>query len=76
MARKHIRITDEAARAIQGLALNDFRNHCTQNPDGSWMMPLDREVAERIEKNRLPGETVSDALIRACAFYHSGRRAN
>jgi hypothetical protein len=76
MARKHIRITDEACRAIRSLAIHDFRNDATKNPDGSWMMPIDQEVAERIEKNRHPGETVSDALIRFCAFYRSRGRAH
>ena len=37
-----------------------------RNPvDGSWDIPLPDELLERIEQVRLPGETLSDIIIRA-----------
>lgn len=55
-----IRITAEAHKAITGAT--------GQESDGSHMIRLERETLMRLREVELPGETISDTIIRLAKY--------
>ena len=72
---KTVRISDATNRAIIDAAIYPFHSTATRLPDGNWLVPVDDEVYQRIEDNRLPGESDDDVILRA-RHVHSGRASN
>lgn len=71
-------ITPQAHAAVRAatLAGRDFRDNSRPDPanPGMLLVPVGDDTAERLQKLRLLGETVSDTLIRLLALH--GRRPN
>ena len=72
---KTIRISDATNRAIIDAAIYPFHSTATRLPDGDWLVPVDDEVNQQIENNRLPGETDDDVILRVL-HVNSGRANN
>ena len=72
---KTVRISDAAYRDIADAAIYPFHSTARRLPDGDWVVPVDDEVYQRIEDNRLPGESDDDVILRAL-HVHSGRPNN
>ena len=68
---KTIKISDATNRAIADAAIYPFHSTAKRLPDGDWLVPVDEEVYQKIEANRLPGETDDDVVLRAL-HVHSG----
>jgi hypothetical protein len=66
---KTIRVTNDTLRAIADLAILPFRSNATRQDDGTWLLPLDDEVWQRIEDRRLPDESHDGTLIRIIREY-------
>ena len=66
---KTIRITSDTLRAIQDLAILPFRSNATQQDDGTWLVPLDDDVWQRLRDLQLPAETFDDTLTRIIRSY-------
>lgn len=62
-------ITGDAMDVLMLLAPPEYRNKsgCDKLPDGTWLVAVKSETAERIRAAVLPGETLSDAVVR-CAL--------
>lgn len=71
-----INITEEASRALRGLATKPFRDTGTRRADGTIDVPVEEETVERLSGCAMPGETASDTIIRLAAFHRSGGKAN
>lgn len=68
-----INVTNECQQAIRSAATgNEFKNNGTQRADGTWDIPVDEEVVDRLKEVAFPGETYSDTIIRLAAFERSG----
>jgi hypothetical protein len=50
---KTIHVSDATYREIIGLAALPFRHTGTRQPDGSWLIPIDDDTGERLERMRL-----------------------
>ncbi len=72
---KTIKISDATNRAIADAAIYPFHSTAKRLPDGDWVVPVDDEVYQRIEDNRLPGESDDDVILRVL-HVHSGRPNN
>lgn len=59
-----VRITDEAMRAIESAAINPFNQIGQKMNDGTWLVPLSNDLVARLMALRVPGETLSDTIIR------------
>lgn len=57
-------ISDEAARLIRSIGYDNFQSSGQRLPDGNWSVPFDDEVIQHVDDQKLPGETVSDTIIR------------
>jgi hypothetical protein len=66
---KTIHVSDATYREIIGLAALPFRHTGTRQPDGSWLIPIDDDTGERLERMRLPGESDDDLVARAVRAY-------
>ena len=66
---KTIHVSDATYRAIIGLAVLPFRHIGTRQPDGSWLVPIEDDTAERLERMRLSGESDDDLVARAVRAY-------
>lgn len=56
-------VTSECFEVIRSMA-NNLRQTGVRTPDGSWSIPVDDEIADFLDANSLPGESVSDTIIR------------
>lgn len=65
---KLVELTDEAHRAVRAEATSPFRQTARRLPNGNWAVPLSEDVVDALERARLPGETASDAVLRAVAI--------
>lgn len=70
-----VRITAEAMRAIEDAAVNPFNQTGQKMIDGTWLVPLSNELMVRIRSVALPGETISDTIIRGLRAA-TGAKAN
>jgi len=61
-------LTEEAHRAVRAETIGDFRDTSRVLPDGTREVPVSDDVAARVEAVRLPGETVSDTILRTIAL--------
>ena len=61
---KTIRITSETLQAIRELAILPFRSNATQQDDGTWLVPLDDDVWQRLHDMQTSDETMDDTLTR------------
>jgi hypothetical protein len=61
---KLIRVSDATYRMVAEMAILPFRSTGTRQPDGSWLVPIDDEVFDRLEQERLPGESDEDVAVR------------
>lgn len=52
-----------------------FLSTAVRSSSGDWDMPVDDQVAERIEEHRLPGET-DDQVVSRIVRESTGRRTN
>ena len=68
-AMKTIRITSESLQAIRDMAILPFRSNATQQDDGTWLVPLDNDVWQRLHDMQLPAETMDDTLTRIIRGY-------
>ncbi len=66
---KTIRISSETLQAIRDLAILPFRTNATQHDDGTWLVPLDDDVWQRLHDMQLPAESMDDTLTRIIRSY-------
>ena len=66
---KTIRVTNDTLRAIADLAILPFRCSATRQDDGTWLMPVDEGVWQRLQEKRLPPESLDDTLTRIIREY-------
>jgi hypothetical protein len=67
-------ITDDAMRAIRAAATHGFAQTGVRCA-GGWRVPFHPDTLERIHDHAMPGETVSDVIVRVCSIAASaGRR--
>jgi hypothetical protein len=72
MARKTVktlRLSDAALRSIEELAILPFRQEGTRQPDGTWLIPVEPDTWERLERHRFPGESDDDLVQRILRNY-------
>lgn len=70
-----LHISDATHRAIVDAAIFPFHETGRRQTDGSWLIPVSDEVAERIDQLRLPGESDDDVLARSIRE-HRGDKPN
>lgn len=70
---KKIVVSDEAMAAIRTASHGHLEQTARRVPAG-WELPLQDDTFERLEDMRMEGETHSDVIIRAVAFFQSGGR--
>lgn len=61
---KTIVITDEAMDIVRNAAALPFQQTATKLRGNCWSVPVSTEVLDRIVSTALPGETMSDTIIR------------
>ena len=66
---KTIRVSNDTLHAIADLAILPFRSNATRQDDGTWLIPVEDEVWQRIEDKRLPDESYDDTLMRIIREY-------
>ena len=66
---KTIRISDATNREIMNAATGRFRQTAKRLLGGDWLVPVDDEVHQLIEDNRLPGESDDDVVMRVIHKY-------
>ena len=70
---KTIRITKEAHAAIRGAAVREFADLARPIDDpGLLDVPIEAGTLARLEAVRLPGETLSDAIVRVVTIATKG----
>jgi len=62
--QKTIRVGDATYRAIAEEAILPFRSTATRQADGSWLVPIEDDTWEALRRQRLPGESDDDAVMR------------
>ena len=72
---KRIRISELTYRTIADAAVLPFRSTGQRQPDGTWLVPVEEDTYERLQRHRQPGETDDDAIIRLIHI-HQGRSTN
>ena len=70
---KTIKISDATYRAVADAAILPFRSTGQQQPDGSWLVPVEDDTLERLNQVRLPGESDDDAVMRLIRFFRDQR---
>lgn len=71
--KKAIRINDATYRALASIAILPFRSTGVRQNDGTWLVPVEEDTWERIEDQRLAGESDDDTVARLIRQYQ-GRR--
>lgn len=61
---KWIRISDTTHRALAEAAIFPWRETGRRQADGSWLVPVGDEVADRLDEVRLAGESDDDLIMR------------
>ena len=59
-----IHISDETMRALRREAIYEFHQTGLPQSDGSWLVDLGDDVAERLAKIASPGESADDTIQR------------
>ena len=72
---KTIEVSDATYRAIADEAILPFRSTATRRADGSWLVPVDDDTWEALQKERLPNESDDDAVLRIIRR-HRGEKPN
>ncbi len=72
---KTIHVSDATYRAIAEAAILPFRSTATRQADGSWLVPVGDDTWEALQKERLPGETDDDTVLRIIRR-HRGQKPN
>lgn len=67
MKKSSILITNTAAQAIRREGI-DFKPIGPQLINGCWLIPVSRDLLTEIESVALPGESVSETIIRTFAI--------
>lgn len=60
-------VTPEAAALIRAAAELPYRDTSTKLPNGQISIPIDADTLEALKKHQLPGESLSDTIIRGLA---------
>ena len=68
-----IRLSDATYRDLADLAILPFASTGVRQPDGSWLVPLEDDTMERLQQQRLPGETDDDLVARVIRIYRGQR---
>jgi hypothetical protein len=68
-----IRMTDATYREIARITIGTFRSTGQRQDDGTWLVPIEQAVLDRIQAMRLPGETDEDVILRAIHISQCGR---
>jgi hypothetical protein len=68
-----IRLTNATYRDLADLAILPFASTGIRQLDGSWLLPLEDEIMERLQQRRLPGET-DDMLVSRLVRAWRGQR--
>jgi hypothetical protein len=63
-------ISDEAEKAIRGDIKRDISMQGHQHPDGCWSIRLQQETLDELLNHQIPGETLSDTIIRLIRETH------
>ena len=61
--------------AIAAEAILPFRSTATRQPDGTWLVPVEDDVWDMVQRLRLAGESDDDAIMRAIRD-HQGKKPN
>ena len=61
---KTINVSDATYRAIADEAILPFRSTATRRADGSWLVPIADDIWDALQKERLPGESDDDTVLR------------
>jgi len=61
---KTIKVSDDTYRAIAEEASLPFRSTGMRQADGTWLVPIADDTWERLRRQRLPGETDDDMVMR------------
>ena len=63
-AMKTIKVSDATHRAIAETAILPLSASGKQQPDGTWLVPIEDDTWEALESQRLPGESDDDTIQR------------
>jgi hypothetical protein len=72
---KTIKVSTATYRAIAEEAILPFRSTATRQPDGTWLVPVADDTWEALRKERLPGESDDDTVMRVIRR-HRGQKPN
>lgn len=60
----HVEMSNEAMNILADCAVLPFNQTGFKLPNGNWSVPLEKETYQRLYEATLPGESISDAIIR------------
>lgn len=66
---KTIKVSETTYRAIAEAAILPFRSTAKRMTDGDWLIPVEDDVHERLQDERLPGENDDDTIQRMIHVY-------
>jgi len=66
---KTIKVSETTYRAIAKAAILPFRSTAKRMTDGDWLIPVEDDVHEGLQDERLPGETDDDTIQRMIHVY-------
>ena len=58
----NIRLSEATYRDLADLAVLPFASTGVRQPDGSWLVPMEDDTMDRLQRHRLPDET-DDMLV-------------
>ena len=61
---KTINVSDATYRAIAEEAILPFRSTATRRADGIWLVPVDDDTWDALQKERLSDESDDDTVLR------------
>jgi hypothetical protein len=61
---KIIKVSNATHRAVVEAAILPFRETGKRQLDGTWLVPIEEDTWEALERQRLPGESDDDAIQR------------
>jgi hypothetical protein len=61
---KWIHVSEITHRALAESAIYPWQETGRRQEDGSWLIPVGEEVAERLDEERLAGESDDDLIMR------------
>jgi hypothetical protein len=67
---KTIKVSGATHRAVVDAAILPFRSTGQRQPDGTWLVPIEDDTWEALERQRLPGESDDDAIQRLIRRNH------